>query len=133
VPFVFISAAEAAWTFDASFTGTPLAFLHRYLVAKRAVEQRLLSEASIRPVIFRPSLIWTKERPGALLPVAAFTLGNALRLPFVDRPVNVAALAAAAVQAVGDSSCSGVYDYKGVDSLSAAAAAAAAKDSSAVQ
>ena len=92
----------------------------RYLIAKRAVEARVLAERSIRPIIFRPSLVWTKDRPAALLPVAAFTLGNALRLPFVDRPVNVRDLAAAAVQAVSDGTTRGTLNYKAVDELAAA-------------
>ena len=41
-PFAFVSAAEASWTFDGAFEGTPLAWLRRYLVAKRAVEDALL-------------------------------------------------------------------------------------------
>ncbi len=41
IPFAFISAAEAKWTFDAAFEGTPAAWLHRYLIAKRAVEDAL--------------------------------------------------------------------------------------------
>ena len=40
-PFVFISAAEAKWGFDGAFEGTPVAFLHDYLVAKRAVENEV--------------------------------------------------------------------------------------------
>jgi len=40
-PFVFISAAEAKWTFDSVFKGTPVAWLHDYLVAKRAVEDEV--------------------------------------------------------------------------------------------
>merc|ERR1712070_850881 len=35
-PFIFISAAEAGWTFPAPFT-----WLQRYLEAKRAVESKL--------------------------------------------------------------------------------------------
>ena len=55
IPFVFVSAAEAGWTFKA-----PVKFLERYLVAKRAVENKLLTSAPyIRPIILRPSLIYT--------------------------------------------------------------------------
>jgi nucleoside-diphosphate-sugar epimerase len=90
--FGFVSAAEARWDFDDKFVNTPVEWLHRYLIAKRAVEGKL-SELStkqqIRPVIVRPSLIWTWEKPGALPPVAAFTIGNALGIPFVDKPVRV--------------------------------------------
>ncbi|CAN0397837.1 unnamed protein product, partial [Ectocarpus sp. 13 AM-2016] len=40
-PFVFISAAEAKWGFDGIFEGSPVGFLHDYLVAKRAVEDEV--------------------------------------------------------------------------------------------
>ena len=141
--FAFVSAAEAAWTFDQRFEGTPAEWLRRYLVAKRAVEDTLLSsnvQTRLRPIIVRPSLVWTWSKPGyvnfslapprfraarrracslcfhcgarlscarrtrsplrlmhpvcrALLPVAAFTVGNKIGLPFVDKPVNVELLA----------------------------------------
>ena len=59
----------------------------------------------------RPSLIWTWEKPGALAPVAAFTIGNALGLPFVDKPVMVDLLAAAMLNGI-EASESGIFDYK---------------------
>lgn len=88
LPFVFVSAAEAGWTFTA-----PVPFLERYLIAKRAVEAELLgtsgAEASpdslLRGVVLRPSLIWTWERPQALLSVLPFYIANSLGLSFVDR------------------------------------------------
>ncbi|CAN0369998.1 unnamed protein product [Hapterophycus canaliculatus] len=78
-PFVFISAAEAKWGFDSIFEGTPVGFLRDYLVAKRAVEDEVTMlpfHPSLRGVVLRPSLVWTKKRPGALLPVAAFQIGR---------------------------------------------------------
>ncbi|KAG5178881.1 hypothetical protein JKP88DRAFT_328170 [Tribonema minus] len=121
-PFVFVSAAEAAWTKDALFEGTPLAFLRRYLVAKRAAEERLLSDArNLRATVLRPSLVWTKERPAALPAVSAFTAANAIGIPFIDRPVSVTTLAAAAVEALEDASCSGTQNYKGMERLAAQA------------
>ena len=95
LPFVFVSAAEAGWTFEA-----PVPFLERYLIAKRAVEAELLTPADamasaarsalddsllLRGVVLRPSLIWTWERPQALLSVLPFYVANALGLPFIDR------------------------------------------------
>ena len=49
--------------------------------------------------------------------VAAFYVGNALGIPFVDRPVTVDTLAAAAVAAVGDASVSGILDYTRMEEL----------------
>ena len=38
---MFISAAEAKWGFDGIFEGSPVGFLHDYLVAKRAAEDEV--------------------------------------------------------------------------------------------
>ena len=101
LPFVFVSAAEAGWTFKA-----PVDFLERYLVAKRAVEEELLKgegstdeklSPSLRGAVLRPSLIWTWERPQALLSVLPFYALSALGLPFVDKPVLVETLVEAAL------------------------------------
>ena len=117
VAFVFVSAAEAAWTFPA-----PVLFLQRYLEAKRAVEKRLLeSRALVRPIILRPSLIYTLERPQALVSVVPFYIGNLLGLPFVDRPVRVETLVNAAVYSVENESESGVQTFREMESFGAKA------------
>eukprot|EP00752_Nemacystus_decipiens_P018397 g16500.t1 len=117
-PFVFISAAEAKWGFDGIFEGSPVGFLHDYLVAKRAVEDELLNnKPSLRGVVLRPSLVWTKKRPAALPAVAAFQIGSRVGLPFIDRPVNVETLATAAVEALFDSSIRGVQDWRSMENL----------------
>ena len=54
--------------------------------------------------------------------VTALVVGNALGLPFVDRPVTVDTLAAAAVQAVEDDTVSGVLDFREMERLAANAA-----------
>jgi len=41
-------------------------------------------------------LVYTLERPQALPAVAAFIVGNAIGLPFIDKPVTVDTLAAGA-------------------------------------
>lgn len=47
------------------------------LVAKTSHAGQILNKSpSLRGVVMRPSLVWTKDRPGALLPVAAFHLGR---------------------------------------------------------
>ena len=70
-PVCFTSAAEAGWPDmgGGSFVENNLApdFLKRYLAAKRAVEERLMSsEPLLRPVIVRPSLIYTMDKPASL-------------------------------------------------------------------
>jgi uncharacterized protein YbjT (DUF2867 family) len=119
--FVFVSAAEAGWDFKA-----PVSWLERYLIAKRAVEARL-KESSLREIIVRPSLIWTWERPQALASVIPFYIGNAIGLPFVDKPVLVEDLVGAAYAALCDDSESGIFRYMGMERLADKAKSMAAQ------
>ena len=111
---MFVSAAEAGWTFPA-----PVDFLERYLVAKRSVEKRMLSSTSLRPTILRPSLIYTLSRPQALVSVVPFYVANAIGVPFVDRPVSLETLSSAAVYAVETASCQGIKTYREMDTMAA--------------
>lgn len=114
-PFVFVSAAEARWDFRAPFD-----WLEEYLVAKRAVEARLATlneEGKLRASWLRPSLVYTFEKPAALPAVFLFVLGNAIGIPFVDRPVTVDTLARAAVRALADGKTSGCLDYREMERL----------------
>lgn len=122
-PFVFTSAAEAGWP---EVTGGPFVeklvpdFLHRYLIAKRAVEGRLLNSEEtniLRSVILRPSLIYSMDRPASFPAVGAFFVANRLGLPFVDRPVSVQMVANAIVRAVGHEDVRGVQRYPQIDAL----------------
>lgn len=122
-PFVFTSAAEAGWPDmpGGSQVEKFLApeWLKRYLVAKRAVEAKLLKESSppLRPIIPRPSLVYSLDRPASYLPVGAFFVGNKVGLPFVDRPVTVQSLANAMVQAISNESIRGIQRYTEIDKL----------------
>eukprot|EP00873_Tetraselmis_striata_P039394 jgi/Tetstr1/459658/TSEL_005014.t1 len=122
-PFVFVSAAEAGWT--ETLGGDPFfapAFLRRYLAAKRKVEaalQEYAEQGKLRPVILRPSLIWSPARAASFPAVAAFALGNALSLPGVDRPVLVDQLAKAAVVAVRDADVRGIKNFHDMDEIAA--------------
>eukprot|EP00536_Pseudo-nitzschia_multiseries_P006120 jgi/Psemu1/296137/fgenesh1_pm.126_\ len=129
-PFVFTSAAEAGWP-DVPGGGQIEKFLapewlRRYLAAKRSVESKLLgtdgnqsSTAGLRPIIVRPSLIYSLDRPASYVPVGAFFVGNKLGLPFVDRPVTVQSLANAVVKSISqDSTVEGILRYPEIDSLS---------------
>lgn len=124
-PFVFVSAAEAGWTFKA-----PVSFLERYLIAKRAVESKINhanrvknddnndgSRSKVRGIIMRPSIIWTIEKPLALLSVIPFYIGNRIGLPFVDRPVTVQALCTAALNSMKDSNIEGIQRYQEMEDL----------------
>lgn len=127
-PFVFTSAAEAGWP---DVPGGPqieeyLApeWLRRYLVAKRAVEGKLLPPQQpipslLRPIIPRPSLIYSLDRPAGYLPVGAFYIANQLlKLPFVDRPVTVQALSNAIIRAIAQEDVKGILRYPEIDELS---------------
>lgn len=123
LPFCFTSAAEAGWSDlrSGSFIENNLApdFLKRYLAAKRVVEEKLLaSEPPLRPVIFRPSLIYTMDRPASFPAVGAFFVGNKIGLPFVDQPVSVQALANSMVRAISQPNVKGILRYKDINALS---------------
>jgi nucleoside-diphosphate-sugar epimerase len=53
---------------------------------------------TLRASVLRPSLVYTPRRPAALPAVGAFWVANSLGIPFIDRPVTVDTLAAAAVR-----------------------------------
>lgn len=114
-PFVFISAAEASWTFR-----PPVEWLDRYLEAKRSVESEMLNQEQsswLRPVVIRPSLLWTTERLQALPSVLPFYVANFLKVPFVDRPVLVETLVKAINVAITDDSVKGTLKYPDIDRL----------------
>ena len=124
IPFVFTSAAEAGWT-DVSggeFVEKRLTprWLKRYLKAKRAVEERLSQSTKLRPIIFRPSFIFSLDNRLSITlpPVTAFFVGNQVGLPFVDRPVSVQALSSAIIRSLSNESISGVQRYKEINELS---------------
>jgi nucleoside-diphosphate-sugar epimerase len=123
-PFCFISAAEAGWpdVSGGSIIENTLApdFLRRYLSAKRSVESKLLdSKPTLRPVIFRPSLVYSTDRPASFLAVGAFVLGNAIGLPFVDHPVTVQSLATAVVRTMSRPLIKGIQRYQDIEELAA--------------
>lgn len=124
-PFVFVSAAEAGWPDvpggQAIEQYLAPDWLRRYLQAKRAVEAKLSEvekESLLRPVIPRPSLIYSLDRPASYLPVGAFFVGNTIGLPFVDRPVTVQSLANAIVRSIAQQSVRSVLRYAQIDELS---------------
>lgn len=113
IPFVFVSAAEAGWTIP-----TPIDWLERYLIAKRAVENKLINESkNIREIILRPSLIWTWERPQALASVIPFYIGNSIGLPFIDKPVLVEDLSESAWNAIEINDEQGIFRYMDMERL----------------
>lgn len=124
-PFVFISAAEAGWpdVTGGSQVENILApeWLRLYLAAKRSVETKLLEngkEQILRPIIVRPSLIYSLDRPASYVPVAAFLIGNKIGLPFVDRPVTVESLAFAVVKSISqESTVEGILRYPEILSI----------------
>jgi nucleoside-diphosphate-sugar epimerase len=121
-PFCFTSAAEAGWP---EMTGGPFIesimpeFIGRYMVAKRVVESKLMDESQpvLRPIIVRPSLIYSMDRIASLPSVGAFTIANKIGVPFVDRPVTVKSLAKTIVRSMSDASVKGVQRYSQIDKL----------------
>ena len=77
------------------------------------------ADGKLRPVIVRPSLIFTYDKPAKLLPVAAFALGNAIGLPFVDRPVTLDTVAKSLLVGVETPGETGIFGFKEMDHLAA--------------
>merc|ERR1712157_688915 len=92
-------------------------WLKKYLVAKRAVEDRLLNSSAVRPVVMRPSLIWSWDKLDVLPIIPLFNIANALGIPFVDKTVRVETLADAIVAGIEDDSESGVQRYMAMEEL----------------
>jgi nucleoside-diphosphate-sugar epimerase len=124
IPFIFTSAAEAGWP-NVNF-GSQVeqylapGWLKRYLAAKRAVEEKLTSVETtqhLRPIILRPSLVYSLDRPASYAPVGAFFIGNRIGLPFVDRPVTVQSVANAVVRSFSRKTVEGVLRYPEIDEL----------------
>jgi len=122
-PYVFLSAAEAGWpdVTCGSFIDKFVApnFLQRYLTAKRAVEAKLLVSDRIRGVILRPSFIWNWRKFDILPPVCIYTIFSCL--PFIDRPIRVEMLVAAAIAAIEQPGVRGVQDSNAMRMLAASA------------
>lgn len=112
--FVFISAAEAGWTFP-----SPVPFLEKYLVAKRAVEDEIMTNKALRPVILRPSLVFSWDRPQALPAVLPFYLLSTFGVPFVDKPVLLSTVVDAAIGALQDPVVRGILRDKDMKAVAA--------------
>jgi nucleoside-diphosphate-sugar epimerase len=120
-PLAFVSCAEAGWP-DVQFGAIveeKLApeWLQKYLIAKRVVEDRLASSSAVRPVVFRPSLIWSWEKFDVLPIIPVFNLASAVGVPFVDKTVRVETLADAIVAGLEDESVSGVQRFMQMEKL----------------
>ena len=121
IPLAFVSCAEAGWP-DVQwgdFVEDKLApeWLKKYLAAKRAVEARLRTSTAVRPVIMRPSLIWSWDKLDVLPIIPVFNLASALGVPFVDKTIRVETLADAIVAGLEDDSLSGVQRYMNMEEL----------------
>lgn len=120
-PFAFVSAAEAGWP------EVPLGdkvdeiapeWLKRYLKAKRTVEAELKKEdGSIRPVIYRPSLIWSWDKLDVLPVIPIFNAASALGVPFVDKTVTVSTLSKAMMAGIEDEMLRGVQRFPEMEEL----------------
>lgn len=121
-PFVFVSAAEAGWPEvqygDVVEGRLAPAWLKEYLKAKRQVEAKLGESTSmLRPVIYRPSLIWSWSKLDVLPIIPIFNLASMVGVPFVDRTVRVGTLADAVIAGLVDESVEGVQRFPEMDEL----------------
>jgi len=81
---------------------SPVGWLEKYLVAKRVVEEQVMTNKAVRPVILRPSLVWTWDKPQALPAVVPALVAATVGVPFIDKPVMLATLADSAIGALQD-------------------------------
>mmetsp|Transcript_168 Transcript_168/g.432 ORF Transcript_168/g.432 Transcript_168/m.432 type:complete len:289 (+) Transcript_168:86-952(+) len=120
-PLAFVSCAEAGWPDvpGGKFVDEKLApeWLKGYLVAKRAVEARLMSSSKVRACMMRPSLIWDYSKYDVLPAIPIFNIASALGVPFVDKTVRVETLADAIVQCIEDDDLEGVQRYMQMEEL----------------
>ena len=121
-PLAFVSCAEAGGPDvpGGKFVDEKLApeWLQRYLVAKRTVEAKVVSNASkIRYCFMRPSLIWDWGKLDVLPAIPIFNLASALGVPFVDKTVRVETLADAIVQCIEDDDIEGIQRFKEMEDL----------------
>eukprot|EP00929_Paragymnodinium_shiwhaense_P120390 TRINITY_DN92317_c0_g1_i1.p1 TRINITY_DN92317_c0_g1~~TRINITY_DN92317_c0_g1_i1.p1 ORF type:complete len:375 (+),score=89.71 TRINITY_DN92317_c0_g1_i1:45-1127(+) len=120
-PLVFVSCAEAGWpdvSFGEQVENVAPEWLKRYLVAKRAVEAELQSAPGlIRPIIYRPSLIWSWEKLDVLPAIPVFNALSAIGVPFVDKTVTVKTLSRAMVAGLLNSEVSGVQRFPEMEKL----------------
>ena len=119
--FAFVSCAEAGWP-DVPLGKTVEAvspdWLKRYLVAKRAVEAELVaSSGTLRPLIYRPSLIWNWQKLDVLPAIPIFNLASAVGVPFVDKTVRVETVGKSIVTGLLDEAVSGVQRYGEMEAL----------------
>ena len=120
-PLAFVSCAESGWpdVQFGDFVEEKLApeWLKKYLIAKRAVEARLTSSSAVRPVIVRPSLIWSWDKLDVLPIIPIFNIASALGVPFVDKTVRVETLADAIVAGLEDDRIVGVQRFAEMEEL----------------
>lgn len=121
-PFAFVSAAEAGWPdvpYGEQVESIAPGWLVKYLAAKRSVESKLAADPKIRPIIYRPSLIWNWKKFDVLPVIPIFNLANQLGVPFVDRTVRVETIAGAIVAGLEDEQCTGVMRFTEMEELAA--------------
>lgn len=121
MPFAFVSAAEAGWPdveFGDKVEAAAPEWLTKYLAAKRLVEAKMMGAASrIRPIIYRPSLIWNWSKLDVLPVIPVFNIANALGVPFVDKTVRVETLSKAIVTGIEDELVEGVQRFDKMEEL----------------
>jgi len=120
-PVLFVSAAEAGWpevTLGEQVESVAPQWLKEYLAAKRAVEAEITSSPSeIRPVMYRPSLIWSWTKFDVLPVIPIFNFLSAIGVPFVDKTVTVTTLSRAIIAGLEDDKVSGVQRFMKMEEL----------------
>ena len=120
---VLLSEAKAAGVgayVYVSAVDPPPMVMTRYIAAKRQAEKDILDNGTVRPVVFRPGIIYGSERVYSLPLMAAFSVLQRLGLqPPEEAPMAVSDVAKAAVTACTDPSVRGVFNVLQMTALAA--------------
>ena len=76
-----------------------------------------MGSGKLRPIMFRPSLIWSWDKFDVLPVIPVFNIASALGVPFVDKTIRVEVLGKAIVAGLADESVRGVQRFPEMERL----------------
>ncbi|KAG4304560.1 hypothetical protein PORY_001953 [Pneumocystis oryctolagi] len=116
MPFVYLSAAD-------TFPGIP----KRYIESKREAEDYIYSLPNIRPIIIRPSFMYSKERPISIPLAGIIDITSNInelfckKIPFIGaagiKPLKVETVANAVIQSIHNETFKGIADIQHIEKL----------------
>ena len=77
----------------------------------------VLDTGKLRPIMYRPSLIWSWDKLDVLPVIPVFNIASALGVPFIDKTIRVEELGKAIVAGLADEGVRGVQRFPEMESL----------------